>query len=299
MEHISDLATKLDLALKALTLSRVGLAQALGVDKSLVGRWLSGTVHPTEHNLSRLTALISERHEGFRLIDWYGGLDEFAHGFGIETASPSGSPPAILRQGPLAQFLESSRHELMLHGAAYEGFWRTARPSLLMRDRVFHDYGFIRRGADGLLEVQMRGAGLAFDGWLFPIAGNVFVFLFDETGRTPMTVLLRGVNLPRAMVMDGILQLAALDSDRTPAAVPIVLERLGDLGGDAAQDRATCDRMMEDEAAPIDPIPADLLEERLFRSVGRDVSMAGGESFLAVTSARSLSRGITATGLAG
>ncbi|MDP3677033.1 MAG: hypothetical protein Q8R44_18340 [Novosphingobium sp.] len=299
MEHISDLATKLDLALKALTLSRVGLAQALGVDKSLVGRWLGGTVHPTEHNLSRLTALISRRHEGFRLIDWYGGLDEFARGFGVEPATPSNLPPAILRQGPLARFIESSHHELMLHGAAYEGFWRTARPSLLMRDRVFHDYGFIRRGADGLLEVHIKGSGLAFNGWLFPIAGNVFVFLFDETGRTPMTVLMRGVTLPKAMVMDGLLQLAALDSDRTPAAVPIVLERMGDLIGDDAQDRATCDRMILEEAGPIDPIPTDQLEARLFRSVGRDVLAAGGEAFLAVTSARSLSRGVTAAGLVG
>ena len=297
MEHISDLATKLDLALKALTLSRVGLAQTLGVDKSLVGRWLGGTVHPTEHNLSRLTALISERHEGFRLIDWYGGLDTFARGFGVEATAPANSPPAILSQGPLAQFLDSSRHELMLHGSAYEGFWRTARPSLLMRDRVFHDYGIVRRGADGLLEVRIRGSGLSFNGWLFPIAGNVFVFLFDETGRTPMTVLMRGVTLPKAMVMDGILLLAALDSDRTPAAVPIVLERLGDLSGDDAQDRAACDRMIEEEAEPLDPIPSGELEARLFRSVGQAV--AGGEAFLAVTGARSLSRGVTPAGLAG
>lgn len=299
MEHISDLATKLDLALKALTLSRVGLAQALGVDKSLVGRWLSGTVHPTEYNLSRLTALISQRHEGFRLIDWYRGLDEFARDFGVEAAAASSASSAILRQGPLAQFIVGARHELMLHGSAYEGFWRTARPSLLMRDRVFHDYGIVRRGADGLLEVRIEGSGLRFDGWLFPIAGNVFVFLFDETGRTPMTVLMRGVTLPKAMVMDGILLLAALDSDRTPAAVPIVLERLGDLSGDDAQDRATCDRMIHDEAKPLDPIPPDQLEARLFRGVGPEASAAGGEAFLAVTGARSLSRGITAAGLAG
>lgn len=299
MEHISDLATKLDLALKALTLSRVGLAQALGVDKSLVGRWLSGTVHPTEHNLSRLTALISEHHEGFRLIDWYRGLDEFARGFGVDAAGGSSAQPAILRRGPLAQFLESSRHELMLHGAAYEGFWRTARPSLLMRDRVFHDYGFVRRGADGLLEVRIRGAGLAFDGWLFPMAGNVFVFLFDETGRTPMTVIMRGVTLPKAMVMDGVLLLAALDSDRTPAAVPIVLERMGDLSGIDEQDRARCDQMICDEAEPIDPIPVEKLEARLFRSVGPEVLATGGEAFLAVTGARSLSRGVTPGGLVG
>ena len=299
VDHVADFPAKLDLMLKALSLSRVGLAQALGVDKSLVGRWLGGRVHPTEHNLSRLTALISGRHEGFRLIDWYGGVTEFAHGFGVEPKVAETAPPAILRDGPLARFIESARPDLAFRGGAYEGFWRTSRPSFLVREQVFHDYGMVRRSADGMLEVHMQGSGLKFDGWLFPIAGNVFVYLFDDTGRTPMSVVMGGVSLPKAMVMDGILLLAALDAHRTPAAVPIVLERVADLSGDAEADSATFRHVVVDQPSPIDPIPPAELERRLFREVGLAASAAGGEAFLAVTAARSLSRGVTAEGLAG
>ena len=51
-------AAKLDLVLRALSLSRGRLAAALGVDKSLVGRWTSGAVTPSDHNLSRLTQFV-------------------------------------------------------------------------------------------------------------------------------------------------------------------------------------------------------------------------------------------------
>ena len=299
MEHISDLATKLDLALKALTLSRVELSHRLAVDKSLVGRWLSGSVHPTEHNLTRVTALIAERLDGFRLADWFADLEHFAARLGVERAHPTPTVAALTSSGPLAAFLESAQPDLAHRAAAYEGFWRTARPSFLMRDRVFHEYGMVRRTPDGMVEIRMEGSGLGFDGWAFPIAGNLFVYLFDTTGRTPMTVLFRGVSLPKAMVLDGILLLAALDADRTPAAVPILLERVGDLSGDREADRARCTRMVEDMPDPVDPLPREELEARLFRDTGPQAAANGGEAFLAVTGARSHTRGVTAAGLSG
>ena len=299
MEHISDLATKLDLALKALTLSRVELSHRLGVDKSLVGRWLSGSVHPTEYNLTRVTALIAERLEGFRLADWFADSGHFAARMGIDQVSGTPSVPVLTASGPMAAFLESAQPDLVHRAAAYEGFWRTARPSFLMRDRVFHEYGMVRRTLDGMVEVRMEGSGLGFDGWAFPIAGNLFVYLFDTTGRTPMTVLFRGVSLPKAMVLDGILLLAALDADRTPAAVPILLERVGDLSGDLDADRANCTRMARDMPDPVEPLSRSELEARLFRDVGPEAAANGGEAFLAITGARSLTRGVTAAGLSG
>src|SRR3712207_6254577 len=53
-------AERFCLALKAIGYSRGKAASRLGVDKSLVGRWASGAVHPNEHNLSKITALIAE-----------------------------------------------------------------------------------------------------------------------------------------------------------------------------------------------------------------------------------------------
>lgn len=302
VDHVEHLGEKLGLVLRALSISRVALAQRLGIDKSLVGRWLAGTVHPTEHNLMRLTALIAESRPEFCMADWFADLAAFSRCFGIPLPVPddqAGDTSALLSSGPLAQFLNAVRPEMEHRATAYEGFWRTARPSVLMNDRIFHDYGMIRRTPDGMVEVRMEGSGLAFEGWLFPVGGNVFVYLFDKTGRTPLSVLFKGVSLPRAVVLDGILLLSALDAGRTPAAVPIVLERIGDVTDDRDADLATYRQIVSEEPAPLHPLGAEMLKERLFRECGPVAAANGGDLFLAVTSSSNLSQGATLTGLVG
>lgn len=59
MAGMSAFSDKFTLALKALSLSRGRLAADLGVDKSVVGRWATGVMTPSAHNMSRLTALIA------------------------------------------------------------------------------------------------------------------------------------------------------------------------------------------------------------------------------------------------
>lgn len=296
MEPVGELAAKLGIAMRAVSLSRVGLAQILGVDKSLIGRWLAGTVHPSEHNLVRLSEVLADRMPGFRLADWYADRGEFAHGLGVvDTSVP---PIRSVLPAPLAAFLDAAGTEFLHRTSAYEGFWRTARPSLLVPDRIFHDYGMIRRSADGMAEVRMAGSGLEFDGWMFSMGGNVHSFLYDHTGRTPMALVFKGVSLPRAVVLDGILLLAALDPDRTPVALPIVLERVGDLSGDHARDDERYAAILEEKAAPLEPVPEDLLRARLYRSTGKD-SDKGGDPFLMVSPLGNLSKGAGLDGLSG
>ncbi len=294
MERVADLPEKLDAALKALSMSRVALAQRLGVDKSLVGRWLSGAVHPTEHNLSRLSAVIADAIPSFRLADWYADLDSFGEVLGTEMR-----PKIRSGEEPWAEFLGTAHSEMAFRGSAYEGFWRTSRPSILIPDRIFHEYGMIRRNRKGIIEVLMRGAGLEFSGQLVPSGSNVFVFLYDRTGRTPMTVLFKGVSLPKAMALEGILLLAALDSNRTPAAVPLVIERVADLTGDHDADDAIFARMAVELPSPLDAIAEDRLKERLFRNVGPNAAICGGEMFLTIMPSDTLSRGSAEDGLIG
>jgi transcriptional regulator with XRE-family HTH domain len=294
MERVGAFPEKLELAMRAVSLSRVALAQVLGVDKSLIGRWLSGAVHPTEHNLARLTALFARRNPDLRLADWFGDSVEFAARLGLPSPHPSGHQddenPLLL--GP---FVALSREETARRGAAYEGFWRTSRPSALMPDRIFHDYGMIRRADNGLLEVRMRGAGLNFTGWMMPGEGNLFVYLDDPVGRTPLALMFRGVTLPRAMVIDGLLMLAALDPSRTLAAMPILLERIDDLSDDAQADLERCDQLQELEPEPLEPLEPEVLRARVFR--GGEALHPG--SLLSVGAADSLSRGSTKAGLSG
>lgn len=298
MERVGAFPVKLGVAMRALSLSRVAMAQDLSVDKSLVGRWISGGVHPTEHNLARLSALVALRIPEFRLADWFLPPAQFAARFGLPEPALE-QVAADFGSSLFGGFLDRTREEAGRRGAAYEGFWRTTRPSLLMTDRLFHDYGMIRRSDNGLLEVQMRGAGLGFSGWMMPSEGNLFVILRDPVGMTPMSLVFRGVSLPRAMVLDGLLLLAGLDTTRTPGVLPIVLERVADLTGNAAADNARCSEIGELELEPLEPLEPEVLRGHIFRGCGPGQGAQGGHGFLTVGAHDSLSRGSTASGLTG
>lgn len=290
-------STLFRIALLALGISKARAAYLLQVDKSLVGRWASGAVRPTEHNLSRITALVTEQVPQFSMHDWGRDTQSFSQLLGVDPvlAQRSVQPPEAVGGGTLNCVTEA-RAETEKRGAAYEGFWRTTRPSVLMNGRLFHDYGMFRRGETGLIEVTMGGAGLAFNGWALPLEGNLFVMLDGSVGFTPLFLVFRGVTLPRVTRLDGIVLLAALDSARTPAAMPIVLDRVGDLSGDRAADDARCAEMSNNDPFEDEAHISDELHAHLFRDIGPEAAARGGEMFLTVSAANMLSRGSTPPG---
>jgi hypothetical protein len=290
---------KLTLVLKALSMSRGRLAADLGVDKSLVGRWASGSVTPSSLNLENLTRLIARHVSGFTMLDWDRDLGALAgqlgvaaptngHAFHALDAAPDALPLPVL---PMSRLTTERR------GAAYEGFWRTTRPSVMMPGRFFHDHGIIRRADNGLLEFKVGGAGLLFEGWLLLAEGQLFAILFDTVGQTPIFVIWNGVPLSKASFLDGIVMAAALNAARTPSAYPIVMERVGDLSGDREADDATvADLLARDPLAPEGSI-TDELRNHLVRNIGPDAAKAGtGELFLLAPIMSTLSRGETIGG---
>src|SRR5690242_14270989 len=94
----SPFTEKLQLVLKLLSMSGARLASELAIDKSVVSRWLKGSVQPSDHNLSRLSALVATRVEGFRTLDWEREPENLAAMFGADPESiPSmraATPPA-------------------------------------------------------------------------------------------------------------------------------------------------------------------------------------------------------------
>ena len=78
MQIPDDLGGRLKLALKVVNLSAGALGSAVGVDKSVVSRWLSGKVVPNGHNLSRVAAEISRRMPGFSILTFEGTGEDFA-----------------------------------------------------------------------------------------------------------------------------------------------------------------------------------------------------------------------------
>jgi hypothetical protein len=290
---------KLNLVLKALSMSRGRLAAELAVDKSLVGRWASGVVSPSALNLERLTRLIAERLPGFTLLDWDDDLSALAGRLGVK-APMNGDGRANGHDGgstlPLP-VVEMARFTTERRGAAYEGFWRTTRPSVMMPGRFFHDQGMIRRAANGLLEFKVGGAGLLFDGWLLPAEGQLFAILFDTVGQTPIFVVWNGVPLSKASFLDGIVMAAALNAARTPSAYPIVMERIGDLSGDREADDARCAELLKrDPLVPEGEID-EALRRHLIRDIGPEAAAKGiGDLFLLAPITSTLSRGETIGG---
>jgi hypothetical protein len=275
-------------------MSRGKLASVLGVDKSLVGRWAAGAVHPSDHNLTRITAVVADRFPGFSMLDWERDLPQFAERLGIDPSAARIEQPLPAVQGLPVQFIDRVRRNTEHRGEAYEGFWRTSRPSVLMPHLIFQDHGMIRVNANGLLEVRMGGAGLFFHGWMMLSDNNLFVIIHDSVGQTPLFLIFNGVQLPRAEVLEGILLMAALNANRTPAAVPILLERVGDLTGDREADDATCDQMIKRQpSVGIDDI-SDANRAYLMRDVGPAANAKGGDLFLLATG--QLTRGSTSTG---
>lgn len=67
---VADFATKLDTVLRTFNLSRGALAHTIGIDKSVVSRWVSGANEPTDHNLSLLTTAVARHKPDFARLDW-------------------------------------------------------------------------------------------------------------------------------------------------------------------------------------------------------------------------------------
>jgi hypothetical protein len=290
---------KLDLVLKALSMSRGRLAADLGVDKSLVGRWASGAVTPSAHSLENLTRLVSSKRPGFTMLDWDRDLGGVAKVFGLELAA---APPVQARtngsstSGLPLPGLDIARMVTERRAATYEGFWRSTRPSIAMPGKLFHDYGMIRRTTDGLLQFQMGGSGLLFDGWMLPVEGQLFAILFDTVGQTPVFLIFNGVALHKATQLDGLILAAALNAARTPSAYPVVMERLGDLSGDREADDAHMQEMLQRDTKA-DEDTSEVLRKHLIRNIGPDAVAAGtGELFLLSTWANSMSRGLSIGG---
>jgi transcriptional regulator with XRE-family HTH domain len=287
---------KLDLVLKALSMSRGRLAAELGVDKSLVGRWASGTVTPSSHNLENLTRLVATKRSGFTMLDWDRDLSALAGVFGIDVALSTKAEPQVngAANGSLKlPFLDLARMVTERRATTYEGFWRSTRPSIAMPGRLFHDFGMIRREADGLMRFVMGGSGLLFDGWLWPIEGQLFSILFDTVGETPIFLIFNGVVLHKATQLDGLILAAALNSARTPSAYTVILERLGDLSGDRAADDAHFAELQQ-LSTNADENVTDEIRRHLIRDIGPDAAASGkGELYLLSSWATNLSRGLS------
>jgi hypothetical protein len=283
-------SAKLDLVLKALSISRGRLAADLGVDKSVVGRWVTGAVKPSSHNLSSLTALIAGRVPGFKTLDWDRSFADLATLLGADPSAVPGrdtrDPPGL----PLA-IAEHILATTALRGSAYEGFFRSTRPYVLQPGRFVHDNAMVRLDPTGYLRLRMGTGGTVVEGWVLTLHNQLFTIAADVTSGAMLFGIFYGVATPRADVIDGLMLGPALDVARTPTACAIIFERIGDLTDDPeADDRRFDELAQSDPVAPEGSISEEM-RKHLVRDIGPEQQAMGGDVLLRLPLTRSLSRG--------
>lgn len=243
-------AGKLRVVLKALVLSRTGLASALNVDKSLVGRWASGAVTPSEHNLANLTRFIAGRVDGFTMLDWDRSESEFAAALGVTlgAASRDHAPDWLP-----ASVLEEARRGAEQRGWAYEGLWKSTRASSDLPGRFLCDVTMIRSLPGGAIRFRSGIEGVRYEGAALLLQHQLFSFGADAEHGTVIFGIFSGIARQRAEVIEGLSLGNLRDASGSPVASACVLERIGNLTGDPAED----DRRFEAAVEALTPLAPD------------------------------------------
>jgi hypothetical protein len=288
---------KLELVLKVLSMSRAQLAATLAVDKSLVGRWVAGSVTPSAHNMANLTRFVAGKRAGFTMLDWDQEMDGFAAFFGVRRPKPAA--PAVAADptdGLPLPIMDAIRAATAARAADLECFFRTTRPSQAWPGRFLHDQGMLRLDGNGLLEVRMGVRETAFRGWLLPVNGQFFCVATDGSTGAMILALFSCAPLGRVQRLDGMTLGRVGDTEPGIGAAPIVLDRIGELSGDReADDRRYREHLGRDPLAPLGSVPDEVVAQ-LVRDIGPSQLEAGGDWLLHMPLAMSLSRSIDPRG---
>jgi transcriptional regulator with XRE-family HTH domain len=281
----------LRLVLKLLSMSAAKLASQLQVDKSVVSRWLNGSVQPSAHNLARLSALVAARVDGFSVLDWERPPERLAEMFGADLGVFSTAPPPRPSPGlPIAiwDLLVSTTE---VRGRAYEGFFRSTRPHPRAVGRYLHEWGMIRREEIGLLRLSLGSAETEVDGWIIPLHGLLYSVATETRSATMMFGIFNGISASRVDVFDGLTLMPAHDMGRSPLATPILCERVGSLSGDRGADDAHYAALAsQNPLAPEGSIPA-AIQAHLARDIGPEQAAKGGDWLLSMSLLRTMARG--------
>jgi transcriptional regulator with XRE-family HTH domain len=289
MAPTTPFSDNLRLVLKLLSMSAARLASELAVDKSVVSRWLKGSVQPSAHNLSRLSALVADRLAGFRALDWERTPDSLAERFGGDPRDHLQPPPPP--SGLSFPIWDQIVSATALRGRAYEGFFRSTRPHPRVRGQYLHEWEMVRRDPNGLLRLRMGSAEAKVSGWLVPLQGLVYIVATESNSGTMMFGILNGVGASRVEIFDGLVLLPANDMGRSPMATAMLCERIGNLSDDGdADDRRFESLASQNPLAPAGSIPPHI-EAHLVRDFGPEQLARGGDLFLTLSLLHTMARG--------
>ncbi|MGH7047934.1 MAG: hypothetical protein ACREE2_16265 [Stellaceae bacterium] len=221
--EIAHFAEKLGVMLDRLSLSRVQLAQWAGVDKSVAGRWASGRARPGEQSIVRLTEIVRREIANFSRDEWHLPVGEFAIRLGLPprasgTAAGFGTaPPDDPARAVLAQAVQR-----------YSGLWLLTHSSFTGLPPIFAFFAELRAHEASLVFEMADSAGYRAHGTGLVGEGKLCL-LAESTSHAhwPCYFIFNGVQLWRAMVLDGLLLSWGRDISRAPVALRTIGLRLG------------------------------------------------------------------------
>ena len=252
MEIPESFSGRLQLALKQTNLSPGALGAAVGVDKSVVSRWVSGRVRPTQHNLTRIAAVLAERLPGFSALSFEASEPEFRALLRLDRPKAPGGDASQSIAIPFG-LLDASRRETARHGIEYFGTYMLYYRAFSQPGKVAR-MAFMLRPKDGLIEARYGAEGFSFHGWALLMLNRLYVIFAEERFEAMAFLVLNAGSQPKARFITGILTGPA-EGLLVPTASPAVLVRLRDLSEDPAKDMALY--VADSELPPmIDPIEA-------------------------------------------
>lgn len=248
---------KLELAMKKLSLSRADLASAVGVDKSVAGRWVSGKVKPSANNLAKISRVIAEHVQGFTMLDWERDLDAFSLIFG-----GNASPVSSTGNGSLFPLLPEKLAKEAMHSAserskAYEGIWQTTRPSSDLPGKFLQDVTISQRNSEGFLDFRSGVEGYYYQGTSVVIGNQIYYFGADDVFGAITMGILTGVPRQRAEIVEGVILTTLRDAGASPVASSMVMRRLHDLSGDQEVDEKLFRSLVEKQKFVAEPESID------------------------------------------
>lgn len=222
-ETAEGLPGRLRAMMIALNLSRVALARDMGVDKSVVGRWLAGTTRPTEHNLARLTELLRRVDPAATMGHWQAAPEAAA------SREPATRPTVLT-----GLHMPRSEEAAQRCAGLWAGMFATSEGSRLRPCvvEIADDGGTLTaRLWDGTNEA--RGLAMAGPSWLNLL---LQVTLFEER---LWTIVLHSPSTAALEVTTGVMTTGFPGLDEPPAVTScaMAIVRVGD-GATAARLRA-------------------------------------------------------------
>jgi transcriptional regulator with XRE-family HTH domain len=268
-------AENLRLVMSRLNLSRVELAHRIGVDKSVVRRWVSGETRPSDVNLSGLTDIAAEEIPGFTRDHWGNTVDELTAFMGGALAPGHRPPPGL--GGLLPKFALRAQAGQAQGLERYGGLWvvifTVGDPA---GGQTLFASGVLISEKNGTLwaEVSDGRSGIrSLAGPAFVADDMLWLMLEEQSSRNDLCVTLAHGSVGKALVFDGLYMLRSFVLGH-PVSGRGTFFRLADLP--AQSDRAKAlfqaisDRAGElSRGRLIEVLPDGLADELLGASVGQ------------------------------